>query len=158
VGAAGVASVRPEAGQHRGINSFRFGIKNALNIGSAAGGVGAGEAVFDDLRVDRTIDKASPGFSSMCASGTHFDDVLLVLRKVAGSTPADVFVRLDFKTVGVKSIDWVGGESHEALKEVVTLDYGLMKVQYAPRDSDGKLLVPVAANWDRIRNTANWPS
>lgn len=141
------------------IDDFSFDIENVLNIGSSSGGVGAGKVTFNPFSFSRKVDKASPDFFRMCCSGTHFSDVVLALRKqTGGEASGEVFLRFDFKVVGVKTVEWSGADGDEAVKESVTLEYGAIQIRYSPQDKDGKLLTPVPASWDRIRNVEAFPA
>jgi type VI secretion system secreted protein Hcp len=141
------------------IDDFSFDIENVLNIGSASGGVGAGKVTFNPLSFSRKIDKASPDFFRKCCNGTHFSEVILALRKQTGSEASgEVFLRFDFRVVGVKTVEWSGSDGDEAVKESVTLEYGAIQIRYAAQESGGKLTTPIPASWDRIRNVEAFPA
>lgn len=136
------------------IDDFSFDIENVLNIGSSSSGVGAGKPTFNPFQFSRKIDIASPEFFRMCCSGKHFKDVCLALRKsTGGQTSGEVFLRFDFKLVGIKTVSWSGADGDEAVKEETTFEYGAVTIKYKKQEPDGKLATSAKEfGWDRIRN------
>ncbi|MCO6415517.1 type VI secretion system tube protein Hcp [Siccirubricoccus sp. KC 17139] len=136
------------------IDDFSFDIENVLNIGSSSSGVGAGKPTFNPFQFSRKIDIASPDFFRMCCSGKHFKDVVLALRKsTGGQSSGEVFLRFNFKLVGIKTVSWSGADGDEAVKEEVTFEYGSVQIQYKKQKPDGALeSTSKDAGWDRIRN------
>jgi len=60
------------------ISSFSWGASNAMNIGSATSGAGAGKVRVHDLTITKNTDSASPNLFQACASGQHFPMVKFV--------------------------------------------------------------------------------
>src|SRR5437879_6111259 len=65
------------------IKDFSFGVENPTTIGSATGGAGAGKIKFSEFTIKKTVDKASPAFFKVCATGDHFPKATLYVRKHA---------------------------------------------------------------------------
>ena len=140
------------------VEDYSFDIEQALNIGSQSTGLGAGKATFNPFSITRKIDKASPVLFDYCCAGVAFSQVVLALRKstgtgVSGGTAASglIFLRFDFKLVGVKTISW--SHDDESPKETVTFAYGGLLIRYCQQNPDGTLLGAIPGGWNLIKNT-----
>jgi type VI secretion system secreted protein Hcp len=133
------------------VEDYSFDIEQVLNIGSQASGLGAGKVTFNPFSITRKIDKASPILFDMSCSGTAFKQVSLALRKSAGGMQSGVvFLRFDFKLVGVKTISW--SHDDESPKETVTFAYGGILIRYCQQKPDGSLNTPIPGGWNMIKN------
>ena len=138
------------------VTSFSFDVEQTLNLGSQAGGAGAGKVKFPGYTMERKIDKASPTFFEMACAGTTFDTVSLGFRKSAGVEAAGLFfLRFDFRFVAVESITWSHDE--ESPTESVKLQFGTLQVLYCPQKEDGSLLPKIGGGWDQIKNIRATP-
>src|SRR5690348_15278049 len=70
------------------IKSFSFSVQNNVTIGSGSMGAGAGKAVFEKFKFQKTVDSGSPILFNACAAGKHLDAAVLVLRKAGGAAPS----------------------------------------------------------------------
>jgi len=66
------------------VSSWSFGKSNPTTIGSATGGAGAGKTRFNEFTIRKTTDSASPKLRQAAASGRHFAEVKLEMRKAGG--------------------------------------------------------------------------
>jgi type VI secretion system secreted protein Hcp len=141
------------------IEDYSFDIEQTLNIGSQGGGLGAGKVTFNPFSITRKIDAASPLLFDMACSGTSFQTVYLALRKSVGATGTGsqtqmtagfIFLRFDFKMVGVKTISW--SHDDESPKETVTFEYGGLQIHYCTQNPDGTLQPEKIGGWNRIQN------
>jgi len=145
-------------GQIFEIEDYSFDIEQTLNIGSQAGGAGAGKVTFNPFSITRKIDAASPLLFDMACSGTPFQTVFLALRKSVGAgatgatamTAGFVFLRFDFKLVAVKTISW--SHDDESPKETVTFEYGGLQIHYCAQNPDGSLMAEQIGGWNRVTN------
>jgi type VI secretion system secreted protein Hcp len=146
-------------GQIFEIEDYSFDIEQTLNIGSQGGGLGAGKVTFNPFSITRKIDAASPLLFDMACSGTSFETVYLALRKTVGAsgtggqsnmTAGFIFLRFDFKMVGVKTISW--SHDDESPKETVTFEYGGLQIRYCTQNPDGTLQAAKVGGWNRIQN------
>lgn len=134
------------------LDEYSFDVEQVLNIGSQSSGVGAGKIKFNAFSITRKIDRASPTLFDMACSGTAFKQVTLALRKSAGGmTTGQIFLRFDFKLVGVKTIQWEHDE--ESPKETVTFEYGGLLIRYCQQNPDGTLASSIPGGWNGCKNT-----
>jgi len=156
--AATVSGGKLTYGQIFEVEDYSFDIEQTLNIGSQAGGAGAGKVTFNPFSITRKIDAASPLLFDMACSGTPFQTVYLALRKSVGAgatsattmTAGFVFLRFDFKLVAVKTISW--SHDDESPKETVTFEYGGLQIHYCAQNPDGTLLPEKIGGWNRVTN------
>jgi type VI secretion system Hcp family effector len=142
--------------QHAGwiqIASFSLGTSNPTAVGSATMGAGAGKAAFHEFQITKPVDSASPSLFAACAAGTNFPAMFLAVRK-AGAT-AD-YLRYEFHTVHVSSVEWSDGNGQDIPSESVSFAYGALGVAYHTQSATGALSpTPLTATWDQVTNTAN---
>ncbi|MBW0001478.1 MAG: type VI secretion system tube protein Hcp, partial [Verrucomicrobia bacterium] len=75
--------------------AWSWGMSNA---GSAhvGGGAGAGKVNVQDVSVTKYVDSSSPKLMLACASGTHYDNALLTVRKAGGDSPVEyIKIKMD---------------------------------------------------------------
>ena len=134
------------------VEDYSFDIEQALNIGSQSSGIGAGKVTFNPFSITRKIDKASPILFDKACSGQAFKQVGLALRKSGNNAQASgiVFLRFDFKLVGVKTISW--SHDDESPKETVTFEYGGLLIRYCQQNPDGSLMAAIPGGWNRVNN------
>lgn len=70
------------------------------------------------LSITRKIDKSSPTLYSKCSAGTHFNNVVITMRKSGGSSGT-------YYTVKMTSVT-VSGYSRTALTETISLAFSQM--------------------------------
>lgn len=136
------------------IKDFSFGVENPTTIGSATGGAGAGKIKFNEFTITKTTDTASPVFFMNSATGAHYNNVIIHMRKAGGeqSTAGREFLQFKFGTVFTTKIDW-SGPGDEGPEESITFVYGQLTIQYTPQKTDGTLGTPIISCWDTVRNT-----
>src|SRR3954469_12488839 len=76
--------------------SFSFGASN-FGRAAAGGGSGAGKVALQDFHLVMRTSSASPTLFVSCASGKHFSQAVLTVRK-AGDSPQD-FLKYTFSDV-----------------------------------------------------------
>jgi type VI secretion system secreted protein Hcp len=140
------------------IEDYSFDVEQVLNIGSQGSGLGAGKITFNPFSITRKIDRASPVLFDRCCGGQAFQQVILALRKATGvgasgntMSSGQVFLRFDFKLVGVKTISWQHDD--ESPKETVTFAYGGLLVRYLQQNPDGSFAGQYVGGWNGIYNT-----
>lgn len=137
------------------IEEWSFGIERVLSTASQSGGIGTGSATFNAFSITRKIDRASPILFEMSCSGSTFERVSLGLRKAvggvgSGTESGKVYLRYDFKLVGVKTINWSHAE--DSPTETVEFEYGAVAIRYTPQEPDGSLGSAINGGWNRIQN------
>lgn len=149
------------------ILNFRWGLTNAVSIGSATSGAGSGRVKFSEFTIIKQTDAATPALLKACAVGQHFQNVTLVIRKAGGKQLE--YLTIKFSTVFVVRIKSRGPNSPmlpaaDNLQDATNIDdqlpteeisfvYGTLQVQYQPQGSDGGAQGgPVLAGWDQVQN------
>jgi type VI secretion system secreted protein Hcp len=155
--------------KHKGeidIYSFSFG---AAQHGSfaAGGGGGSGKVKFNDFKIQKSLDAASPKLFLACANGQHFDKAVLTCRK-AGKDKQEYLI-ITFKTLLISSYSVSGGgpgSPHEggldnsaargtqaaaadtAPVEHCTLNFSEVAFSYKTQNPDGTLGGATSGGWN----------
>lgn len=132
------------------VESFSWGAANPTTIGSATGGAGAGKIAFNELHINKKVDRASPLLFKQMASGAHYKTAILTLRKAGEKEP---YMTFTMDTAFISKMDY-GGGTPEVADEEVTFVFGKVLVQSTERNADGTLAAPVQMGWDQITNTS----
>jgi type VI secretion system secreted protein Hcp len=142
------------AGQLFEVKDYSFSVEQKLNIGSQSMGIGAGKITFNTFSVTRKIDIASPIFFRKACAGTPFQHVILACRKSSGGlTAGAVFLRFDFKLVGVTKIDFKSDE--ESPEETLEFEYGGLSVRYCRQLPNGTFDSAIQGGWLRVNNVVD---
>lgn len=132
--------------KHKGeidLESYSFGL---MQVGTGGGGSGgAGQAQFDDLYFVALTSKASPKLFLGCASGKHYPEAVLTVRK-SGDAPLEFF-EITLKDVLISSYQNGGSEGGPPADQC-SLNYGSIEVSYTPQQADGSAGDPVVGGWD----------
>ena len=136
------------------VTAFEFGVTNKATISSASTGAGAGKATFEVFKIRKAVDLASPGLFAVSASGGHFNEARLYIRKAGGA--AGDFLTYSFKMVFINSINWSGSSGDELPEETVEFAYGALQVGYAQQNSSGQLTQPKVQAWSVVNNRADF--
>jgi type VI secretion system secreted protein Hcp len=107
------------------IHDFSFGVENPGTSGTATGGAGAGKVTFNEFKIKRSGDVASPRFFNNCVTGTHFKKATLQVRK-AGSS-GGTFLVYTFGTVLVTKMDW-SGPGDQGPEESITFNFSTVEL------------------------------
>ncbi|MEW6477243.1 MAG: type VI secretion system tube protein Hcp [Actinomycetota bacterium] len=140
---------------HKGeivVQAYSFGVSNTASLGSATGGAGAGKAVFSDLNFTTAMSSASPKLLLACASGKHFPDAVLTLRKAGGSKGALEFCKVTLKEVLISSFQDAGASAENLPTDSATLTFGAIKFEYFTQDPSGKTVPAASGGWSQKEN------
>ncbi len=129
------------------LESVLVGRDDPTTIGSH-GGAGVGKVKFNDFKITKKVDRASPLLFKQMASGSHYKKAVLTLRKAGDKEP---YMTYTMDTVFVSNVDH-GGGSPEVASEEITFVYGTLVVLSNDRNADGSLAPPVQAGWDQVTN------
>ena len=133
--------------KHKGaidLDSFDWGEANR-STPAAGGGGGAGKVEMQDLRVVMETSKASPVLLLACATGQHFKQAVLTVRK-AGRNQAEFLV---FKLTDVLVTSYeIAGHTEAVPADQVSFGFAKIEVEYRPQKPDGSLGAAVKAGWD----------
>jgi len=110
----------------------------ASQSGSAhvGGGAGAGKVHVNDLSFTHYVDKASPNLFQAVCDGTHYDKATLTVRKAGGKEAIEYLV-INMEQVFITSVSTGGSGGQDRLTENVTLNFGIVKLDYQPQKKDG---------------------
>jgi type VI secretion system secreted protein Hcp len=129
--------------------AWSWGMSQSGSTHAGPGG-GAGKASFQDLSFTHFIDKVSPNLMIACASGKHFGEALLTVRK-AGEKPLE-YLKITLTDLIVTSVTTGGSGGEDRLTENVSLNFAKFKVEYTPQKKDGSGDAPVTVGWDIAGN------
>lgn len=138
--------------------SFELGAENNINIGSISGGGGAGKATFKEFTVTKKTDTASTGLFRALVTGSHFQDLVVELRRSGGAAgegakSGATFMKFEFALVMVQDISWSGSDGDDVCEETVIFQYGAIKIHYYSQDKLGKMASkPQEVMWSRVKN------
>ena len=98
----------------------------------------------------RWVDCTSPQLFAALVAGTPLTAVSIIKRKGSGSElSGDVYLRLDFGTVLLTSLDWV--DSEDGVEETGTFIYRKLDISYREQTSSGVLGAVVPGSWEMVR-------
>jgi len=145
----GVAGESTQVKDTTDVYSFSWGAENTTTIGSATGGAGTGKATFNQLKITKKIDVATPVLFQRLASGQHIPSMELVARKAGSPTP---YLRYCLKGVFVTAQEQSGSAGDEGPLESVEFAFGSMQQSYARQAPTGAYMSPVFTGWDITTN------
>jgi type VI secretion system secreted protein Hcp len=126
--------------KHKGeidLESFSWGVANQGTAGYG-GGQGAGKAIAQDLQCTKKTDKASPTLFIACATGQHFKDALVTVRKAGGQQLE--YLKYKLEGVMVTSFQAMGAPGGNGLvHESFALNYAKLEMVYKEQKADGTL-------------------
>ncbi len=139
------------------LSSFAMETENAVSIGSATSGAGAGKVKFDPLTITRNFDEASPALFQLCAAGSHLKQVELIVSRVgaagaSGAAPKP-FVVFTFSLVFVQNVTWSGSADGAGITETINLEYGSVSMKHLNTSTNA---VSTGA-WNQVTNNPNPP-
>jgi type VI secretion system secreted protein Hcp len=125
--------------------SWAWGVSNTGTMSSSGGG--SGRPSFQDVTFKHLIDRASPSLMLACATGEHFKDARLTVRKMGTTTPQE-FLLIGLQHVTVTSVQSSGTAEAGGLVEYVTLHFARVDFEYKGQNPDGSLDAGVHFRWD----------
>ncbi len=126
------------------ILSWSWSISNASSVGTSKGS-GVGKGVPGDFTFIHTYDKAAPVIAKNCASGKHFEEAIVTVRK-AGEGQLD-FLKVTMKQVFITHAN-VSASTGGEISHSVSLSYGDIEFAYKPQDDKGQLGGEVKFGWN----------
>ncbi|MGB3126809.1 MAG: type VI secretion system tube protein Hcp [Pseudomonas sp.] len=133
------------------ITEWAWGMSQSGSMHSGTGG-GAGKVDIANLNLKKPLDKSSPNLMMACASGKHYPEARLVLRKAGGSSPVEYLV-MTLKEVMVVSYSTSAENSADVLHDSFALSFATVDVSYQPQKADGgKDGGPVKFGWNIRQN------
>jgi type VI secretion system secreted protein Hcp len=122
---------------HKGeidVLAWSWGESNSGSFHMGGGG-GAGKVNVQDLSFTKYVDSSTPALLDACATGDHFTDALLTVRK-AGTTPLE-YIKITMKKVLITAVSTGGSGGEDRLTENVTLNFAEINYAYVEQDDKG---------------------
>jgi len=138
--------------KHKGeiqLESFSWG-ETHPGGGGMGGGGGAGKVQMQDFVVTMLVSKASPKLMLGCATGKHYKEAVLTVRK-AGKSQQE-FLIFKFTDVIVTSYQTGGSAQSDLVVDQASLGFSTIQLDYRPQKADGSLDAAVKAGWDLKQN------
>ncbi|RMX04243.1 type VI secretion system tube protein Hcp [Corticibacter populi] len=136
------------------IETFSFGVSNEGTMAKGGGG-GTGKAQFQNISIGKSQDKASPKLFKAAATGDHIKKAVISGRKASGKGNQYVYLTYTLEDVMVTGYSTSATQGDAVVRELVTLDFARIKVEYKPQKADGTPEGAVAAGYDRAINKAS---
>ena len=115
-------------------------------------GGGAGKVNIANLNLKKPLDKSSPNLMMACASGKHYPEAKLVVRKAGRASPVEYLV-ITLKEVMVVSYSTRAETADDVLYDSIALNFATVDVSYQPQKADGaKDGGPVKFGWNIRQN------
>jgi type VI secretion system secreted protein Hcp len=133
------------------ITEWAWGLSQTGSMHSGTGG-GAGKVNIANLNLKKPLDKSSPNLMMACASGKHYPEARLVVRKAGGSSPVEYLV-ITLKEVMVVSYGTGANSQDDVFFDSIALNFATVDVSYQPQKADGaKEGGPVKFGWNIRQN------
>lgn len=129
------------------LDSFSWGESQSA---SALASIASGRVKFQDLHIGKRFDKSSPILMSAAASGKHYKEATLTVRKKTAGKGQDYLV-IKLTDLIVSSYN-INGDAKNSVTDSITFDFSKIEFNYTPQKSDGSLDIPVIGGWDLKAN------
>lgn len=132
------------------IDDLTWNIEQSVQIDR--GNLGCnGRSNVKEVRITKSIDKASPVLRAQACIGTCYDSAIIIKRK-AGSTAPLEYWKLTLKNVIVSGINSHLADGSSADKEVISLSFSEYLEEYTPQNEIGSGLGAVKQGYDIVKN------
>ena len=136
------------------IDNFKFGIARKITSAtSTQGDRESANAVIQDLKIQRKMDKSTPKLfiESCCGTGKT---VKIVQTKSGTGKGADAFIEYTLKNALISHYDVEAlGQSGSRPREELTISFVDIEVKYIPYDEDGNPEAPISVGFNTATNT-----
>jgi type VI protein secretion system component Hcp len=129
------------------VMSAELGMRQSVDIGSAASGAGAGKAEFQALRIDKAVDLTSADLFAAATQGVFFRQLNLYVRRPNGAAQGDDAV-YQFKTVAVTRIEVQNDSTSNQPTETVEFAFGALQITYQSPTG----VMPTPRAWSTVLN------
>jgi type VI secretion system secreted protein Hcp len=137
------------------IFSFSWGASNPTTIGSGPKGLSGGKVSISSFNVMKKTEASSAALFNACATGEHYDEALVTMRKAGGKAGQQTFLTYKFSDVMVESIQWSGSSGgDDTPTESLSLAFAKVEITYFEQDSKtGGVKKAGQASWDLAKVT-----
>jgi type VI secretion system secreted protein Hcp len=126
--------------KHKGeldLESFSWGATNSGTAGKG-GGSGSGKVQPADFHFTKRLDKSSPVLMIACATGQHFKEVTLTVRKAGGGQQEYLKIKMNEVLVSSYQTGGAGGAGGVILEQVA-MNFAKLEMSYKEQKPDGSL-------------------
>ena len=126
--------------KHKGeldLESFSWGATNSGSAGHG-GGSGQGKVLPADFTFTKRIDKSSPVLMIACATGQHFKEVTLTVRKAGAGQQEYLKFKMHVVLVSAYQTGGSGGGGG-VIMEQVAMNFAKLEMVYKEQKPDGSL-------------------
>lgn len=117
------------------ISRWGWRMTQSGSMHSGTGG-GAGKVDMANIAIEKALDKSTPNLMMACATGKHYPQAQIVVRKAGGASNVEYLV-ITLKEVMVASYDTRAATTHDVLTEEISLNFAKVEVSYQPQKADG---------------------
>lgn len=119
-----------------------------------AGGRSAEAVQFNEFRIHKLVDAASPKLYEACCKGTHIKEVVIELWR-AGGDPLKYF-EIKLKEVLISGVHQIGDPTGDTKfpQELVAMTFGAVEWTYTKQKPDGTAGGNIAAKWNVSQGAA----
>ncbi|QDQ25440.1 type VI secretion system tube protein Hcp [Chitinimonas arctica] len=128
------------------ILAWSWGLTQSGTMHSGTGG-GAGKVGIQDISFTKYTDNASPLLVLCACKGEHLPEVILSVRKAAGTSPIDYYT-ITLKDVLVSSYSTGGSGGEDRFTENFSLNFASFHIQYKIQDAAGNAKAGTEAKWN----------
>jgi type VI secretion system secreted protein Hcp len=133
------------------IMSWSWGLSKAADS-RAGGGGGARKPAFQDISLQKRVDKSSPNLAKACVTGEHFREAVLAAQRGAGPR-----FSLDFIVIKLSDVTITGFEEGvEGLgsfpSDSFSIRFAKIDYSYTLQKADGTADSPERWTWDLKAN------
>jgi|SRR6266571_4270015 len=113
--------------------SFSFGISQTH---AAGGGGAAGKVQFQDFRIVKNLDTASPDFFDFTCSGRHIQNGVFTVGRSHGGKDTIDYYKISFEDVLISSVS-PAGNMGDVPMEQVSFNFASVKVEARRQSANG---------------------
>ena len=128
--------------------SWELAREASSGAGGAGGGGAAGKATFEDLSIVKRVDRSSPKLAQACATGKHFPEAVLAVRRAGGPNFSVDFLVITLSDVMISSYRSSADEVESAPIDSFSIQFAKIQYSYTTQKADGTLDASVEWNWD----------
>ena len=133
------------------ISRWGWRMTQSGSMHSGTGG-GAGKVDMANIAIEKSLDKSSPNLMMACATGKHYPEARIVVRKAGGDSSVEYLV-IALKEVMVASYDTRAASTQDVLTEEISLNFARVEISYQPqKDEGGKDGGPIRFGWNIREN------
>jgi type VI secretion system secreted protein Hcp len=129
------------------VRFWSWGFANESSSGVGGGGA-AGKATFEDLSIVKRVDRSSPRLAQACATGKHFPEAVLAVRRAGGPSFSLDFLVITLSDVTISTYRSSADEVESVPIDAFSIRFAKIQHSYTTQKADGTLDTPVEWTWD----------